>query len=408
MSSLEIFSVSHITRIIKSLLEENIPAIWVEGEISNFKPHYSGHLYFTLKDPDAQISAVVWKSRTSNLTFDPEDGMLVQAYGMIRLYEKSGRYQLDIIRMQPAGIGKLQLAFEQLKQKLDAEGLFDPSIKKGIPFFPEKIGIVTSATGAAIKDITNVIRRRAPHVQLIVRNAKVQGTGAAEDIANGIREFNQYGDVDLLIVGRGGGSYEDLWAFNEEVVARAIHESAVPVISAVGHEIDFTISDFVADLRAPTPSAAAELAVPDSRELRENIILIQNRITQLFLKKIEFARERIRNIQTSYGYKKPINDIRQYAMQVDELSLKLEQSVSRKIFQNKEYCNQIKIRLRNLDPIKVLERGYSISYIEGRLIKDIKKVNIESEMQTEIASGMILSTVKQKKGKKNVKTDQNI
>lgn len=408
MSSLEIFSVSHITRIIKSLLEENIPAIWVEGEISNFKPHYSGHLYFTLKDPDAQISAVVWKSRTSNLTFDPEDGMLVQAYGMIRLYEKSGRYQLDIIRMQPAGIGKLQLAFEQLKQKLDAEGLFDPSIKKGIPFFPEKIGIVTSATGAAIKDMTNVIRRRAPHVQLIVRNAKVQGTGAAEDIANGIREFNQYGDVDLLIVGRGGGSYEDLWAFNEEVVARAIHESAIPVISAVGHEIDFTISDFVADLRAPTPSAAAELAVPDSRELRENIILIQNRITQLFLKKIEFARERIRNIQTSYGYKKPINDIRQYAMQVDELSLKLEQSVSRKIFQNKEYCNQIKIRLRNLDPIKVLERGYSISYIEGRLIKDIKKVNIESEMQTEIASGMILSTVKQKKGKKNVKTDQNI
>ena len=408
MSSLEIFSVSHITRIIKSLLEENIPAIWVEGEISNFKPHYSGHLYFTLKDPDAQISAVVWKSRTSNLTFDPEDGMLVQAYGMIRLYEKSGRYQLDIIRMQPAGIGKLQLAFEQLKQKLDAEGLFDPSIKKGIPFFPEKIGIVTSATGAAIKDITNVIRRRAPHVQLIVRNAKVQGTGAAEDIANGIREFNQYGDVDLLIVGRGGGSYEDLWAFNEEVVARAIHESAIPVISAVGHEIDFTISDFVADLRAPTPSAAAELAVSDSRELRENIILIQNRITQLFLKKIEFARERIRNIQTSYGYKKPINDIRQYAMQVDELSLKLEQSVSRKIFQNKEYCNQIKIRLRNLDPIKVLERGYSISYIEGRLIKDIKKVNIESEMQTEIASGMILSTVKQKKGKKNVKTDQNI
>ena len=180
------------------------------------------------------------------------------------------------------------------------------------------------------------------------------------------------------------------------------------MISAVGHEIDFTISDFVADLRAPTPSAAAELAVSDSRELRENIILIQNRITQLFLKKIEFARERIRNIQTSYGYKKPINDIRQYAMQVDELSLKLEQSVSRKIFQNKEYCNQIKIRLRNLDPIKVLERGYSISYIEGRLIKDIKKVNIESEMQTEIASGMILSTVKQKKGKKNVKTDQNI
>ena len=214
--------------------------------------------------------------------------------------------------------------------------------------------------------------------------------------------------MDLLIVGRGGGSYEDLWAFNEEVVARAIHESAIPVISAVGHEIDFTISDFVADLRAPTPSAAAELAVSDSRELRENIILIQNRITQLFLKKIEFARERIRNIQTSYGYKKPINDIRQYAMQVDELSLKLEQSVSRKIFQNKEYCNQIKIRLRNLDPIKVLERGYSISYIEGRLIKDIKKVNIESEMQTEIASGMILSTVKQKKGKKNVKTDQNI
>jgi exodeoxyribonuclease VII large subunit len=401
MLSSNIYSVSGITRIIKSLIEENIPAVWVEGEISNFKQHYSGHVYFTLKDSEAQISAVFWKSRVASLDFDPEDGMLVQALGTIRLYEKSGRYQLDIIRMQPAGVGQLQLAFEKLKQKLDAEGLFDPSHKKSIPSFPEKIGIVTSETGAAIKDITNIIHRRAPHVQLIVRNTKVQGTGAAEDIATALKEFNKQSEVDLIIVGRGGGSYEDLWAFNEEIVARAIYGSNIPIISAVGHEIDFTISDFVSDLRAPTPSAAAELAVPDARELKENILYLKKRLNDIIISKIEISRERINYIKNSYAFNRPQDILKQYALQVDDLNNKLVKSISNLIIRYREYCNQLKLRLNNLNPIKVLERGYSISYIDSKIIENIDQVNLQSEMRTEIASGTILSTINRKKGKQN-------
>jgi exodeoxyribonuclease VII large subunit len=401
MLSSNIYSVSGITRIIKSLIEENIPAVWVEGEISNFKQHYSGHVYFTLKDSEAQISAVFWKSRVASLDFDPEDGMLVQALGTIRLYEKSGRYQLDIIRMQPAGVGQLQLAFEKLKQKLDAEGLFDPSHKKSIPSFPEKIGIVTSETGAAIKDITNIIHRRAPHVQLIVRNTKVQGTGAAEDIATALKEFNKQSEVDLIIVGRGGGSYEDLWAFNEEIVARAIYGSNIPIISAVGHEIDFTISDFVSDLRAPTPSAAAELAVPDARELKENILYLKKRLNDIIISKIEISRERINYIKNSYAFNRPQDILKQYALQVDDLNNKLVKSISNLIIRYREYCNQLKLRLNNLNPIKVLERGYSISYIDSKIIENIDQVNLQSEMRTEIASGTILSTINRKIGKQN-------
>lgn len=401
MLSSNIYSVSGITRIIKSLIEENIPAVWVEGEISNFKQHYSGHVYFTLKDSEAQISAVFWKSRVASLDFDPEDGMLVQALGTIRLYEKSGRYQLDIIRMQPAGVGQLQLAFEKLKQKLDAEGLFDPSHKKSIPSFPEKIGIVTSETGAAIKDITNIIHRRAPHVQLIVRNTKVQGTGAAEDIATALKEFNKQSEVDLIIVGRGGGSYEDLWAFNEEIVTRAIYGSNIPIISAVGHEIDFTISDFVSDLRAPTPSAAAELAVPDARELKENILYLKKRLNDIIISKIEISRERINYIKNSYAFNRPQDILKQYALQVDDLNNKLVKSISNLIIRYREYCNQLKLRLNNLNPIKVLERGYSISYIDSKIIENIDQVNLQSEMRTEIASGTILSTINRKKGKQN-------
>ncbi|MEJ2542768.1 MAG: exodeoxyribonuclease VII large subunit [Calditrichaceae bacterium] len=404
MPTTSIHSVSDITRLIKTLIEENIPAVWVEGEISNYKPHYSGHVYFTLKDANAQISAVMWKSRKYNLTFEPEDGMLIQALGTIRLYEKSGRYQLDIIRMQPSGIGKLQLAFEQLKQKLDAEGLFDPEHKKAIPAFPEKIGVVTSETGAAIKDIINVIERRAPHVQLIIKNAKVQGVGAASDIVKAIEGFNKKIDVDLLIVGRGGGSYEDLWAFNEEIVARAIYNSKIPVISAVGHEIDFTISDFVADLRAPTPSAAAEIAVPDADELKDNIRYIQKRMHDICNLKIEIMRDRINYFKNSYGFKKPLDIIKQYALQVDDLSNKLQKSISSLLGQRREYCNQFKIRLENLDPKKVLERGYSISYIDDKLIKNVNMVDINSNMHTEFASGTVWSKINRIEGTNDAKT----
>lgn len=250
-------SVTDATRMIKTLLETTLPMMWIEGEISNFTHHSSGHMYFSLKDPTSQISCVMWKGRNRSMHFRPQDGMKVLVNGRVTVYERRGNYQLDVWQMLPGGVGALQQAFEQLKIRLSEEGLFDEKYKRPLPKYPRRIGIVTSPTGAAIRDLHSVLSRRWPSAELILRPALVQGTGAAEDIARAIEEFNEYGEVDVLIVGRGGGSLEDLWAFNEEVVARAIFHSKLPIISAVGHEIDFTIADFVADLRAATPSAAA-------------------------------------------------------------------------------------------------------------------------------------------------------
>ncbi|MFQ5772424.1 MAG: exodeoxyribonuclease VII large subunit, partial [bacterium] len=261
------YSVSELTRQIKFLLESSFPEIWVQGEISNFTHHSSGHMYFSLKDENAQISCVMWRSRNQHLFFTPQDGMKVILDARITVYEKRGAYQLDVLQMQPAGVGELQLAFEQLKNRLREEGLFSEEFKKPIPLYPERIGIVTSPTGAAVQDLISVLQRRFPGIEIIINAARVQGEGAATEIARAIDDFNDYGKVDVLIVGRGGGSLEDLWAFNEEVVARAVFRSKIPIISAVGHEVDFTICDFVADLRAPTPSAAAELAVRHRDEL---------------------------------------------------------------------------------------------------------------------------------------------
>ncbi len=264
-----IFSVTDLTRKIKGTLEEGFSRIAVQGELSNFKHHSSGHLYFTLKDEHAQIQCVMWRSRVPALSVTPQDGMKMIARGNVTVYEVRGNYQLDVASLQLLGAGELQIAFERLKQKLAAEGLFDQDHKKPLPQFPQRIGIVTSPTGAAIQDIINIINRRFPSTELILCPVKVQGIGAAEEIASAIDDFNNFGAVDVILVGRGGGSLEDLWAFNEEIVARSIYHSSIPVVSAVGHEIDFTIADFVADLRAPTPSAAAELIVPDRREIIE-------------------------------------------------------------------------------------------------------------------------------------------
>ncbi len=393
MAETKIYAISEITREIKRLLEDNFFSIWVEGEISNFIAHYSGHLYFTLKDENAQLSAVIWRSRAENLDFRLEDGQLVQAFGNIRLYEKSGRYQIDILRIQPAGLGQLQMEFERLKQKLEADGFFDPLHKKTLPAYPSKIGIVTSSTGAAIKDIINVLNRRAPNLEIILRPAKVQGAGAAEDIAEAIREFNEYKDIDLMIVGRGGGSLEDLWAFNEEVVARAIYDSKIPVISAVGHEIDFTIADFTADMRAPTPSAAAELAVPDYVELKENLVNAYRRMRQNVMSLIERHREAIRSIQRSYGMRRPEDLLKQYAYNVDELANKLRFNYKNLIQKQKTHLDHIRLRLENLSPKKVLERGYSISYIDGKIIRDIEEIKKNTAMITEISKGKIFSTI---------------
>src|SRR5213596_871430 len=271
-TSTKVFSVSELTRSIRGTLETKFGSVWVQGEISNYKLHPSGHQYFTLKDQRAQISCVIWRDTIAPPRHALVDGAQVQVYGTVTVFETRGQYQLNVHIIQPRGVGLLQAKFEALKRKLEAEGLFAPERKRPLPKFPRRIGIVTSRTGAAIRDMLNVLRRRAPWLQIVINPVRVQGTGAAQEIAVAIRELalpNQaFAPVDLIVVTRGGGSIEDLWEFNEEIVARAVFHSALPVISAVGHEIDFTICDFVADLRAPTPSAAAELIVPDVVDLR--------------------------------------------------------------------------------------------------------------------------------------------
>ncbi|MBC7188215.1 MAG: exodeoxyribonuclease VII large subunit [Calditrichaeota bacterium] len=356
------YTVSELTREIKVLLETTIPVVWVEGEVSNFKLHTSGHMYFSLKDENAQIAAVMWRGRNAGLRFIPEDGMKVLVQGRVTVYEKRGNYQLDVLRLQPAGVGELQLAFEQLKNRLRQEGLFAEERKRPIPRFPERVGIVTSATGAALQDILNISRRRLPGIELILRPVLVQGEGAAEDIARAIAEFNEYGQVDVIIVGRGGGSLEDLWAFNEEIVARAIYASRIPVVSAVGHEVDFTIADFVADLRAPTPSAAAELVVPDRQQLAQNLRAHIARAYQAIASQLSRGRERLNAVRASYGFRRPEDIVHQHQQRLDDVTRMLSTSISHLLALSRQRQQGLAMRLESLGPQAVLARGYAICF----------------------------------------------
>ncbi len=287
----KVFTVSELTLEIKGVLERGFQHVWVEGEISNRHLHSSGHLYLTLKDENSQIRAVMFRSQVRNLAFEPQDGMHVLCLGRIGVYEARGEYQLYVDFMEPRGLGALQMAFEQLKARLEAEGLFDRDRKRPLPFLPRKIGIVTSPTGAVIRDMLQILGRRFPNLHLLIRPVRVQGEGAADEIANGLEDLNQVPGLDLIVVARGGGSMEDLWAFNEEQVARAIARSRVPVVSAVGHEVDFTIADFVADLRAPTPSAAAEIIVPLRRDLEEDLSGLRGGLVQAMLRVLQARRQ---------------------------------------------------------------------------------------------------------------------
>jgi len=364
----KILTVSELTRMIKGSLEESFPHVWLQGEISNFKRHTSGHLYFTLKDEGAQISGVMWRSRAENLLFSPEDGMEVQARGAITVYPPRGNYQIDVVRMLPVGIGELQLAFEQLKRKLEAEGLFDPAKKKPIPEFPHAIGVITSPTGAALQDIRSVLERRQPSVEVVVLPVRVQGPGAAEEIAVAIREMNQYGDIDVLIIGRGGGSLEDLWAFNEEVVARAIYQSSIPVISAVGHEIDFSISDFVADLRAPTPSAAAEMAVRDRAEILDILGNYCYSMKQNLTERVKTFRDRVGSLVASYSFNRPKDLLLQYSQRIDEIERSLTSVTARMLERSQGELATLTQTLEALGPRNVLKRGYVIVMKDGKTI----------------------------------------
>jgi exodeoxyribonuclease VII large subunit len=392
----KIYTVSEITKEIKTLLEENIPTIWVEGEVSNFTLHSSGHRYFSLKDENSQIRCVFWKWQAYSLSFEIEDGMKVIALGNITIYERNGQYQLNIIKIKPLGIGKLELEFQRLKEKLFKEGLFDESHKIPIPKFPQTIGVVTSPTGAAIRDIIEIIQRRAPDVKIILNPVKVQGPGAAEEIAQAIYDFNEYKKVDLLIVGRGGGSLEDLWAFNEEIVARAIYDSKIPVISAIGHEIDFTIADFVADLRAPTPSAAAELAVRDRAEICRELNTLINRLITLQSSSIDHLKQRVESAIKSYGFKKrPMDLVGQLTQRTDELTRNLFKEIKNCFEFRKKSLSLFMGKLNALSPLAVFKRGFSLTrkLPELLIIKDAGILKIDDRVEVKFLKGRIESKV---------------
>lgn len=389
----KVLTVSEITRQIKSSLEQRFPRVWVQGEISNFKRHTSGHLYFTLKDEGAQISAAMWRSRAEGLLLQPEDGMKVIARGAITVYPPRGSYQVDVDQLTPVGIGELQLAFERLKKKLAAEGLFDAEHKKPIPEFPERVGIITSETGAALQDIWSVLSRRFPALDVLLLPVRVQGVGAAEEIAEAIRDMNRYGRVDVIIVGRGGGSLEDLWPFNEEIVARAIYASTIPIVSAVGHEIDFSIADFVADLRAATPSAAAELIVRDRAEILELIRNSCYTMRSALQESVSSQRERVKSLVSSYSFNRPKDLVRESSQRVDEI----ERNITLKFSHNLQLLSQRHLtlwhRLDALSPRGVLRRGYAIVRKGTKLVTSARALHTGDDATVRFHDGDVATKV---------------
>jgi exodeoxyribonuclease VII large subunit len=410
----KIFTVSELTRRIRAALETKFGAVWVQGEISNYKLHPSGHQYFTLKDQRAQIACVIWRDTIAPPRRPLVDGAQVQAYGTVTVYETRGQYQLTVQILQPRGVGLLQAKFEALKRKLQAEGLFAPERKRPLPKFPRRIGIVTSSTGAAIRDMLNVLRRRAPWLQILINPVRVQGMGAAQEIAVAIREFTSPNDafppLDLIVVTRGGGSIEDLWEFNEEIVARAIFNSAVPIVSAVGHEIDFTICDFVADVRAPTPSAAAELIVPNIIDLQRRIDGCTRGLARQLLNWVRDAQQRLDHARETLqrglvhkldSYKRgllhitralqarsPAREIVIRRNRFVDLHRRLNASPLRLVENAKQRFRRIEGILRVLGPDATLRRGYSITTdTKGNLIQTVRDVRPKMKIRTRVSDG---------------------
>lgn len=364
-----VLRVGELTRLLKDCLEDRFPNVWVQGEISNVTKHTSGHIYFTLKDALAQIKCVIWRSALPDVGYEPEDGGHVVVRGRITLFEKGGYYQIAVTRLQPEGLGELQLAFERLKKKLLAEGLFDASRKKAIPETIERVGIVTSSSGAAIRDIQSVVHRRMPWVELILRPVSVQGESAAIEIAQAIREFNEHRYVQVLIIGRGGGSLEDLWCFNSEIVARAIAASIIPTISAVGHEIDFTIADFAADVRAATPSAAAELVTADRQELLFYVENLRERLSSSIEDRIDAYRVKLEQLQNRYAFRRPEQLVAQYRQQSDEWERRLFQTLRHQVAIQNRHVIHLEQQLQMLNPKNTLQRGYAIVRQEERIVQ---------------------------------------
>jgi exodeoxyribonuclease VII large subunit len=390
------YTVTAITRMIKTALEESFFDLWIEGEISNFKLHSSGHRYFDLKDENATIRCTMWRSAGAYLKFQPENGQHVRVHGDISVYEKNGNYQINTKKMEPVGIGALELAFRQLYERLNKEGLFAESLKKPLPSFPTKIGVVTSPTGAAIRDIIQIATRRNPSVQLILFPAKVQGDGAENTVAAGIDYFNSRDDIDLLIVGRGGGSLEDLWPFNTEITVRAVVRSRIPVISAVGHEIDTTLCDLASDLRAPTPSAAAELAVWSKADFEAQIKAHLEAMTEELHYRVDRARETLDSIMLRPIYKRPYDLIWQRQQYLDNLVRVLMSTGKIRFVHHKNQLSLLLSRLDTLSPLKILARGYSVTRraSDQTIVRAASDVGPGDEIQTVLADGSVVSVIK--------------
>jgi exodeoxyribonuclease VII large subunit len=441
-SQRKIYSVSELSLELKNLLEKQFPDVWVTGEVSNFRAATSGHFYFTLKDANAQIRAVCFRNQARYLKFKPQDGISVIARGHLSVYEARGEYQFYVEYLEPAGVGALQLAFEQLKAKLAGEGLFDPARKKPLPVLPHAVGVVTSPTGAVIRDILRVLKRRFRNMNVTLYPVKVQGEGAAEEIVEGIEYLNRHRLVDVMIVARGGGSLEDLWAFNEEIVARAIAASKIPVISAVGHETDFTIADFVADLRAPAPSAAAELVVHCKQDFVDELRERSRRMSQAVRLKLSEAREALTELRMHRVFQTILTRLAERAQRVDDAMVSLERSMRFRLHEARQawlrasasvvrydfrglvrlkragleerdrrlettfrqfvlarrnQLLQVEAVLKERSPLTILNRGYSITRdAQGHIVRDAAQVAIGDNLSIRLARGELGATVKSK------------
>lgn len=417
-------TISQINNYIKLMFDKNIylKKIWLKGEISNLKIHSTGHIYLTLKDDYSRLSAIMFKSSAANLLFKPEDGMNVLVEGRISVYPVGGSYQIYIDKMEQDGLGNLYLKYEELKKKLQSEGYFDQAHKRPIPKYPEKIGIVTAPTGAAIKDILSTIKRRYPICETILFPALVQGVGAAPSIVKQIEMANNY-DIDVLIIGRGGGSIEDLWAFNEEIVAKAIYNSKVPIISAVGHEVDFTISDYVSDLRAPTPTGAAEMAVPTILEVKNILKTYEIKTSNAMINKLDNLKNRVKISKDNYILKNPtvLYDIKLQKLDsiIENLHNSYQKLIEKKEFLLKKYQehyiilnpdtiilnkqNSLKYiiqTLKLLNPLNILDNGYSLVKKDGKIIKDASNVKVKDELEILLSKGSLNVIVKECKNER--------
>lgn len=382
-------SVSELNSYIKNKFEndEYLDNVLVKGEISNFKNHYTGHMYFTLKDENSLIKCIMFKSYAQRLDFMPKDGMKVFLVGGVSVFERDGVYQIYVKAMQEDGVGILYKKYEELKQKLKEEGYFDEDHKQKIPKMPKTVGVLTSQTGSVIRDIINVSTRRNPNVYIRLFPVPVQGEGAAEKIAEGIRFMNEKKQADVLILARGGGSLEDLWPFNEEVVAHAIYNSEIPIISAVGHETDFSISDFVADLRAPTPSAAAELAVPDIYEIKQKINTYQNRLRLSLIKKVEIMKLRYEKCMSSRVFKEPLRNINDNYLKIDTYIKRLDNCIKTKQKEEKTKYIELVSKLDALSPLKTLTRGYSLVEHDTKIVKSSEELKTGDKINIRFIDG---------------------